>query len=66
MVNVSPPESNALQLQLIGDADVCCGAGAVMTGWLAIATELGVNYASQYGAGLKEMVENFTKPTARV
>lgn len=31
-------------------------AGAVMTGWLAIATELGVDFASQYGDGLKEII----------
>lgn len=31
-------------------------AGAVMVGWLSIATELGVDFASQYGDGLKELV----------
>lgn len=31
-------------------------AGAVMTGWLAIATELGVDFASPYGDGLKEII----------
>lgn len=31
-------------------------AGAVMTGWLAIATELAVDFASQYGDGLKEII----------
>lgn len=31
-------------------------AGAVMTGWLGIATELGVDFASQYGDGLKEII----------
>lgn len=31
-------------------------AGAVMTGWLAIATELGVDFASQYGDGLKAII----------
>ena len=31
-------------------------AGAVMTGWLAIATELAVDFASSYGDGLKEIV----------
>jgi hypothetical protein len=31
-------------------------AGAVMTTWLAIATELGVDFASQYGDGLKEII----------
>ena len=31
-------------------------AGAVMTTWLAIATELGVDFASAYGDGLKEVI----------
>lgn len=31
-------------------------AGAVLTGWLAIATELGVDFASPYGEGLKEII----------
>lgn len=31
-------------------------AGAVMTGWLAIATELGVDFASSYGEGLKQII----------
>lgn len=31
-------------------------AGAIMTGWLAIATELGVDFASQYGDGLKAVI----------
>jgi hypothetical protein len=31
-------------------------AGAVMTGWLAIATELAVDFASPYGDGLKEII----------
>lgn len=31
-------------------------AGAVMTGWLAIATELAVDFASPYGDGLKQII----------
>jgi hypothetical protein len=31
-------------------------AGAVMTGWLAMATELAVDFDSAYGDGLKELV----------
>ena len=31
-------------------------AGAVMTTWLATATELGVDFASRYGDGLKEII----------
>lgn len=31
-------------------------AGAVMTGWLAIATELAVDFASPYGDGLKAII----------
>ena len=33
-------------------------AGAVMAGWLSIATELGVDFASRYGDDLKELVFN--------
>jgi hypothetical protein len=33
-------------------------AGAVMCGWLSVATELGVDFASKYGDGLKELVSS--------
>jgi hypothetical protein len=33
-------------------------AGAIITGWLAMATELAVDFASQYGDELKELVFN--------
>ena len=34
-------------------------AGAVITGWLAMATELGVDFASPYGDGMKDLVATY-------